>query len=295
MLLRTLLRTYLARNLRIESEATKRLYTYTTDAFAAFLGRESTTEDFTDDNLAEFVQHRRQSRSVHTVDREAGRLLTLWRFASRLGHCQWPTIQVKRHAPPLPEAWLEHEVKAIFAAAAGYPEQIKGCQGSTFFLALLGVFWETGERMLPVVELRRSDVDIRGCTVRLRGRKGGAQDTVRAISKETAKDLAALMAMHKHPLAFAGAHRTTLYYHLPKLLILAGLPFDRRSKFHRLRRSHASHLAARGGDATSSLGHSSDAVTRKSYLDPRVIGRESVVARLFDPRPRKRRWWGWAS
>lgn len=43
--------------------------------------------------------------------------------------------------------------------------------------------------------------------------------------------------------------------------------------FHLIRRSHASHLTVVGGDARQSLGHSSEAVTDKSYRDPRITNR----------------------
>lgn len=284
-----ILRTYLARNLRIESDKTRSLYRYVVADFAESLNREPTAADFTDDNLAAFIQHRRQlGRSPHTIDREADRLLTLWRCAAQERLCPWPRIKLKSHAPPIPEAWLRPEVESLFAAAGRYPTPIKGVPGGLFLLGLLGVFWDTGERLTPVLDLARTDVDLSARIVRLRGRKAGARDMVREISRATADDVRRLLAAHNGAGVFAGSSRATVYYHLPKLLTIAGLPVDRRSKFHRLRRSHASHLHAAGGDATASLGHSSDAVTRASYLDSRVTRGKSAVSRLFNPR---RRWW----
>ena len=42
-------------------------------------------------------------------------------------------------------------------------------------------------------------------------------------------------------------------------------------KFHQIRRSAASHYAAKGGDPVSLLDHSSPRITKKWYLDQRMI------------------------
>lgn len=65
-----------------------------------------------------------------------------------------------------------------------------------------------------------------------------------------------------------------------KLFRLAGLPSGRDCKPQRLRRSHATHLKAAGGDPTLALGHSSEEVTRRYYLDPVILGDESPAALL---------------
>jgi hypothetical protein len=55
-----------------------------------------------------------------------------------------------------------------------------------------------------------------------------------------------------------------------KICKRAGLPQNRRSKFHRIRKTTASFYQAAGGSAQSLLDHSSPAVTRR-YLDPRIV------------------------
>jgi integrase len=74
-------------------------------------------------------------------------------------------------------------------------------------------------------------------------------------------------------------------------LKLAGLPTDAKSKFQRIRRSHATHLHIAGGDATASLGHSSDSITRRHYLDVRLLSRQSAEKLLFRPGRRLRTLW----
>lgn len=67
------------------------------------------------------------------------------------------------------------------------------------------------------------------------------------------------------------------------LLQRAGLPHDARSKFHRIRRSVASYFEAAGGDATNLLGHSDRKVTRKHYLDRRIVQEKQASDVLFRP------------
>ena len=67
-----------------------------------------------------------------------------------------------------------------------------------------------------------------------------------------------------------------------KILKRAGLTRDRKSKFHRMRRSAASHYEAAGGNATELCGHSTRRVTR-AYLDPRIATVVQPARLLFTP------------
>jgi integrase len=105
---------------------------------------------------------------------------------------------------------------------------------------------------------------------------------MRRLRRSTARSLRQLAeAGAVKPFGFV--HRGTLYHHLENLLRAAGLPTDRRHKFHCLRRTHASYLKRAGGDARESLDHQSDETTRRYYFDPRVCGAQNVLAFLFHP------------
>ncbi len=74
----------------------------------------------------------------------------------------------------------------------------------------------------------------------------------------------------------------TVYNRYAKILDSVGLPSDRQSKFHRIRKSTASHFAAAGGNATALLDHSSARVTAK-YLDKRIVKEQSAADLLTVP------------
>ncbi len=61
----------------------------------------------------------------------------------------------------------------------------------------------------------------------------------------------------------------------------AGLPTTRRDSFHKMRRSVASYGAEAGIDPTHLMGHSSRAITEKSYLDPTIAKTPQASEHLF--------------
>lgn len=98
----------------------------------------------------------------------------------------------------------------------------------------------------------------------------------------------ALVELHEHmklvgkdnDRVFPEVHITSIYGHLKLVLKSCGLDSGRNCMFHKIRRTHATHLYLAGGDPTQSLGHESDAMTRGYYLDPRYT-RNGFLADLL--------------
>jgi integrase len=86
---------------------------------------------------------------------------------------------------------------------------------------------------------------------------------------------------------FPRLDRPAYYKHLQSVLKAAGMPYDRRCSFHKLRRTHATHLYIRGGDPTESLGHESDAMTRGYYLDKSQIRTQHPADLLTEGRVKR--------
>lgn len=165
---------------------------------------------------------------------------------------------------------MTDEMTRLLAAAAQEPGRIGGFPACDVFKALLLLAYDTGERITPLMELRSADV--RGCNVIFRAeqRKGRRRDIMREISVACAD---ALLAVRRGPDDTAipwDRHRTCVWRLLKIILQRAGLPSDRRCKFHKIRKTTASYYEAAGGSAQRLLDHSSPAVTRK-YLDPRIV------------------------
>ena len=112
-------------------------------------------------------------------------------------------------------------------------------------------------------------------------RKGGLVDRSYPLAQQTIELLEAIPRSKPGPFTWP-VDRATLYNRLNALLLRAGLPHDRGSKFHRLRRTTASHYKAAGGDAQWLLGHASAADTA-TYIDPRIVRQPSPPDLLFRP------------
>lgn len=61
-----------------------------------------------------------------------------------------------------------------------------------------------------------------------------------------------------------------IWHDLGRICERAGLPNDRSSKFHRVRKTTASYAAAGGLDPQKVMDHASPLTTRR-YLDPRIV------------------------
>jgi integrase len=101
-------------------------------------------------------------------------------------------------------------------------------------------------------------------------RKGKRKPATYWLKPVTLKVLGRLAP--KEGLIFKSAASPSSFYHRWKhLLEKAGLPTGRSEGPQKLRRSYATWIAAAGGDATAALGHSSSAITKRSYLDRSIL------------------------
>lgn len=284
MTLDELLEQYVSTNPAISSAYTIRLLRGTVKLFSTYLGHQACVSDLTDATFRGFLVHRQnQGKAAATVEREGAKLLTLWRYASTNGMVKAPTIRMARSSPHIPVAFLKHEVRSLFKAARRARGECGGIPNKVFFPALLGLIWDSGERVGAVRALTWGDIDLRTRWVTFKHRKGQGREMMKRVSRSTRRALKRLQAVHNVEKPFAHICLSTKYFHLKSILRDAGLPCDRRSMLHRLRRSHASYLKLSGGDAQASLGHSSEAITVRSYYDPRVVGKRQPSTLLFSP------------
>lgn len=199
-------------------------------------------------------------------------------------------MHIEKVPPPEPIAFLKREVRTLFREARRYHHTIAGVDGAVMLSSILAVCFDTAERVGALCEIERSDIQIvsswlriSGGWVTIRSRKNGGRTIVRKLRASTARVLSKHLKNCPHKKPFGFVHRGTLYYHLAQLLKQAGLPGDRRHKFHCLRRSHASYLHAAGGNAQESLDHADAGTTRRHYFDSRITRTQHAIDRLFNP------------
>lgn len=263
------------------SDRTVRLYEFTLDAYGRYLGeiegcgfREPTTADLEVLKVAKFLAWRLRQREPATASKDRAQLRAMWAYCwnSQVeGVTRGPSVRRVVVPERIPEAWLTDEFIRLLAATNDEQGDIGGVPASRWWKAVLMVAYETGERVSSLLSLRYQDV--RGTLVvfRAEARKGRRNDIVRTISEDTAMLLDAI-ATPKRELVFPFPyHVSTLYNRLDRILKRAGLPHDRKSKFHRIRKTTASFYEAAGGCSQSLMDHASPSTTRRYYHDPRIV------------------------
>jgi integrase len=284
-------KSYVPLKLRSRSSNTIRLYRHTLTQFDTFLGRAATMDDLNNDCVSSLMAwSRARGNSARTANKFRDQLLAIWRFACRRGVlATWPDVEPEIEPQRTPLAWSETELRALARACHQCAGTIDGIQASTWWLALHLVLWQTMERIGAVMALEWDHVDLdRGwVTFVAEHRKGGRADAVHKIGS----DCVSLLRTMKRPSGkvFPWPWEITyLWRQYGELLKSAGLSTDRRSKFHRMRRSAATHFKAAGQDPQDRLGHSDPRIMRQSYLDPRMLPAEhpaDVLFRLDEPPP----------
>jgi integrase len=264
---------YAPLRLRGRSENTARLYHCTIGSLAKWLGRDPTLEDLSDLGLARFLTHRASIRSPYTAEKERSQLLSLAKFAFErrlieVMPCVLPAPLPER----IPQAWSVEQIRMLVVACEKTDGMISGKPAGLWFETLVCVLWETAERIGAVLDARIVDYGEARLLARAEYRKGKKRDKLYCLSEATCSLLDELVMGRKpsEKIFLWDRPKTMLWYAFGRVVDRAGLGGGRRAKFHQLRRSAATHFAARGGDATAFLDHSSPRTT-KAYLDPRFI------------------------
>jgi integrase len=276
---------YLPIKLRSRAANTKRLYRFSLDRFDEYLGRRARIGDLDEVVVCSFLAWRRSTGvAASTVERDRYNLLAVWRFLNRRRMVDtWPEIEPEVIPERVALAWTEADVHRLLDACRLAEGSISRCPASVWWQCLHLIAWDTGERIAAIVGLKWPDVDLDQAVAvcRAETRKGGRLDRCYPLAAETVAALRLIPRESPSVLTWPYS-KTYLWNRYDKLLERAGLPHGRESKFHRLRRSVASHYAAAGHNATELLGHSSAKVTKR-YLDPRIVTPPSPVGKIFRP------------
>jgi integrase len=282
---------YIPLRLRGRSPESVRLLKHAITQFSKWLGRPATLDDLEDLLVSQWLAAMSATKSPNSVARERSGILALWNLAQGRGLVRLrPTVAPELVPQATPRAFTADELARLAASARLASGWVGPVPAAVFFQALIAVGLETGERINAILQTPRHCWNRPSLTVPAVVRKGRRQGRIYELSPE-ASDLVDAVARHEGPTVFWWlASDTALRKRWKTITRRAGLGDGRDVQFHALRRSTASHLAAAGLDATSYLGHSTDRITRKSYLDPRVVDATrpkpwQSLPRVFRPDP----------
>jgi len=279
MTLNELFEIYRMKQLRFKSDNTVRLYRHTLKSFARTLGRTPTIRDL-DSDLIEIHMEAiiKRGGAPASANKDRGQLLALWRFAAakRIVE-QWPTIAIMKEPEIVPMGWMPDEAQSLIDACKLAPGLVAGVPAGLWWSALVSILMDTGERIGAIRPLQKNHLQGGYLLVPAAFRKGQRRDRLYSLQPVTIELVKRTVAANKTTDDIFPWDRseTYIYRRFNSILKSAGLPTDRRSKFHRIRRTVASAVTAAGGDATAALDHASPKTTKK-YLDPRIVGSVSV-------------------
>lgn len=276
MLLRTVfLEKYLPQNLRITSPSTEKHYRISIDHLDEMNGAAVHVEELTDELGLRFARWMTKRRlSPATVNQRLGYLRAIWRWcAKRQLTTTWPTFNSVVEPQKTPRAWTIDQIRSLIASCRKEQGSIAGTPAADWWVNLHRFLWETGERIGATLQVEWCDIEPgrRAIAVPARMRKGKCKDMLYVVSAELMTALQLQRRPYHEQLFPWPFHQATLYFRYDRILTRAGLPCDGKSKFHRMRKSFASHLKAAGGDATYALRHTSARITMDNYLDPTIV------------------------
>ncbi len=251
--------------------------------FGECLGREALLSDLTEDQVAIFISLYSQNNRPDTVRSTQSKLLALANYAVKKGLLKEVPDLMPIHPPrQIPIAYTAEEIGQLLATARTWPGETDGIPCRLFWPALFLVAYDTGARKGAIFALgwQHFRPDDSTLLFRAETQKQNA-DQLLKVSSETVAAIEAIRKPEREKLFPWTLHEGTFYYRLKNIFKAAGLPNGRRDLLHRIRRTTATLMHRNGGDACTQLGHSTDAVTRKHYLDTSHIIQAADVL----PRP----------
>ncbi|MCE9555652.1 MAG: tyrosine-type recombinase/integrase [Planctomycetes bacterium] len=273
----------------LKSFKTQRQDTQAIKTFAEYLGREALLSDLTDQSVAGWMAWLLRTKNLvpQSVNASRHRMLCMWRFLARKRFAaEFPEVGMLAEPQPVPTAWTQEQMCKLFAACRAWTgPDFGGVNGAGWFLALTHIAYDTGMRAAELWALQWDwlDWETGDLVVPAVVRKGHRQGMVYSLHADTLAILKTITEPQRELILPMDRDKARFYSRFNTLLESAGLPHDRRSKLHRLRRTCASWLeSVLPGSATAALGHSSRRVTEK-YLDVRITKRTKPSDLL--PRP----------
>lgn len=253
---------------------TKRLYQYSIRLLEETIGRFPRLSDLENDLLIakHLTRLQKLERSPYSIAKERSQLLAIANLAKKRGYidCAFEVV-----APVLPRraprAWLPDEIYRLMAAIDRAEGEFAGVPKKRWWKALHLVLWDTGGRISELLAIEWDWIEGRWLSIPASARKGKRGDMSYHLRPETVEAIEDIRAPCRVRV-FAWPYAiTSLYYNYAKLLRSAGLEDD-QGKFHRMRKTVASHYKAAGHDPQRLLDHA-DARTTAKYIDPRIAPR----------------------
>jgi len=227
---------------------------------------ESITCEMVDEYLTRALEH----LSPVTVANHRRMLKTLLVEANRLGLNQCIPRQIRRVKcpPPIPRAWSLSEIRELVEAARKTPGQFRDLEKAPFLEAWFLSAYATGLRAGDLIDVRWDQ--IRGRRIYLLQKKTSTPH----VAIFTDEALAACKALPRRRRVFGDfAAMNTIQQWVAKCVRDAGLSGSTKT----LRKSAATYAKVRGMSPKSKLGHRTDGLAERNYVDQLLYEEEAGI------------------
>lgn len=224
--------------------------------------------------------------SRRLVNNARNNIVMLWKYAHKKGLVhELPDVPKLALERRLPIALSQEEFGTLLWAASEEQGVVAGIPAGLYWPALLLVCYDTGARARAIFALKREDIDTETGWLRVHSEYQKERNEQRfRLDEQTVRAVLKVWFPERVRLFPWIGPQQKRWEHFGRIAERAGLPNDRWHKFHCIRRTTATHIAAVAGiDAASRhIGHGSEYMTRK-YIDPRFLAEKDTVRHL--PRP----------
>ena len=261
---------YVPRRLLGGSPATIQQYNIAIRHFGRFLGRSPAVSDLDEDRISDFLTSFAAGHARSTLWGARNELMSLASFAQRKGLLsEVPDVPAIRPIRRVPQAYNVADIARLLAAARGTTGKVGSVPASLFWPAFFLVLYDTAARASATWALTWKDWTTGTDALLFRGETQKQRtDQLLRVSRQTAAALEAIRFPPRDLIFFWPGCRRVKYLRIKAIFRDAGLPCGRRDLLQRIRRTTLTLAHRLGVDATAQAGHSSDAITRQSYLDP---------------------------
>ena len=226
-----------------------------------------------------------RGRSPHSINHYVRVLNAVLRWGAAHGLC--PMIRLpKLKAPPSPPAaWTIAEIGRLLETAGRLPGLIGSVRTADWWQALILVLYWTGARIGSILEVRPSDLDFASGAIRLVKTKNKHSKLYR-LHPQAIEAIRRIYDPQADRLFYWPHGIQWLYRQFRRLQKKAGVSIVSGIAFHRFRDTCLSYCwAADPAIAQRQADHSSAEITRRHYVDPRLVQAEARQAADVLPVP----------
>lgn len=264
-------------------------YLYVLRRMFRHFGRSVLVQELSDELLREHLEWMlAQDFSPQTANSVRAHILALWRLAAKKQLIdKLPDVDKLPEPKKQPRAWSLEELGRILDSCGKQKGSVGPVLAAKWWRALVLTIYDTGLRRRASLLIERAHLDLNEgwLFVPAANQKQNADQQFR-LSTETLAAIREIWLPERHYLfPWKAKDIRGIWHDYGDILERAGLESGPRDKFHKLRRTTATHIAAAAGFAAAchQLGHSSETITR-GYVDPRFTSKHDVANIL--PRPR---------